>query len=103
MFQGVFDDGLQEHAGNECFERVFHDLLMNLKIVSAESRDLDVEVVIDKIKFLLQRHKRFMLAQQAAQNIAQLDDDAASRVWIVSNQRRNGIERIEQKMRIDLR
>ena len=95
MFQGVFDDGLQEHAGNECLERVFLDLLMNLKIVAAEPGDLDVEIVIDEIEFFLQRHKCFMLAQQAAQNIAQLDDDAASRVWIVSNQRRNGIERIE--------
>ena len=74
-----------------------------MQIVAPESRDLDIQIIVDEIELLLQRHKGFMLAQQPPQNIAQLDDHTAGHVRIVANQRRNRVQRIEQKMRIDLR
>src|ERR1700680_3182169 len=86
VLQGVLDNGLQKHAGNKSVERGLLDLLVNPKIVSTETCDLDIEIIIDEVEFLLQRHKGLMLSQQSPQNIAQFDDHAASGVRIVANQ-----------------
>ena len=40
--------------------------------------------------------------EQAAQNVGQLDDQLAGRVGIEAHQRGNRIQRIKQKVRIDL-
>src|SRR5258707_3671528 len=103
MFEGVFDDRLQEHAGNKRIERMFLDLLVNLKIVAAEPGKLDIEVIVDEVEVLLQRNKRLMLSQQPTQNVPQFDHHPASRVRIVSNHRNDGVQRTEPKLRLELR
>src|SRR6202043_3817059 len=61
VLQRVFDNRLQEHAGNEGGERVFVNLFVNHESVAPEPRDFNIQVVVDKIEFLLQGHKRFVL------------------------------------------
>src|SRR6266404_1042156 len=70
VLQRIFNNGLQEHAWNERVERVFVNLFVNLKIVASESRNLDVEIIVDEVEFLLQRHERFVLPQKPPENIA---------------------------------
>jgi hypothetical protein len=95
MLQRVFHDGLQEHAGDERIERMVVNLFVYHEIVSPEPRDFDIQIVVDKIEFFLQGHKRFMFAQQPPQNIAQLEDYAARHIRIVANQRGHRIERVK--------
>ena len=102
VLDGIFDDRLQQHAGNESFERLLVDFLEDLQLVAAEANHFDVEIVVDELELLAQRHERFVLAQQPPQNIRKLQHHAAGHVRIEADQRRDGIERIEQKMRIDL-
>src|SRR4029077_1019035 len=78
VLQGIFDNRLQEHARNERIERVLVNLFVNHKVVAPEPCDLDIQIVVDKIEFLLQGQKRLVLAQKPPQNIAQLDDHATS-------------------------
>src|SRR6267378_1888512 len=67
-----------------------------------KARYFNVQVIVDEMQFLAQRHKCFVLAQQPPQNVAQLQHHAARRVRIKTDQRRHGIQRVEQKVRIDL-
>src|ERR1700747_2356583 len=103
MFDGILHDRLKNHAGDKSCQGVRIDLLRDSQIVAAEAGDFDIEVVIEKVELLAERHKGFVLAQQAPQNIAELENHTASGIRIVANQRGNGIECVEQKMRIDLR
>src|SRR5580692_2032801 len=44
VFQAIFYDGLEKHAGDEGFEGVFVDLLNNVEVVTAEAGDFDIEI-----------------------------------------------------------
>src|SRR5579862_9038129 len=103
VLQRIFDNRLQKHARNEGVESVLVNLRVNHKVVAAEPRDFNIEIVVDKIEFLLKGHERLVLPQKTPQNIAQLDDHPARRVRIVANERRHRVKRIEQKVGIDLR
>ena len=94
--------GCSSMLGTKGFERLGIHFLDDLQIVAAETRHFDVEIVVHETQLVLQRHKRIVLAQQAPQNISQLEHDDARLVGIVANQRRDRIQRIEQEMRIDL-
>src|ERR1700688_1876476 len=102
MLEAIFDDGLQEHAGNEGFESVFVELLDDFEIVAAEPGYFDVEIVVNEFKFFVKWNKGFVLAQQAPQNIAEFQDDAASGVGIEADQSGDGVEGVEEEMGIDL-
>jgi hypothetical protein len=102
VLDGVFDHGLKQHAGNESLESVFVNFLENLQLVAAEADYFDVEIIVDEFELFTQRDERFVLAQQAAQNVGQLQDHAARHVRIETDQRRNCVERVEKEMRIDL-
>ena len=77
-------------------------MLEDLQIIAAKARDLDIQIVVDEIEFLLQSNKGFMLAQKPAKDIAKLQDHDARLVRVVANQRSDRIERVKEKMRIDL-
>jgi hypothetical protein len=102
VLDGIFDHGLKQHAGNESVESVFVNFLENLQLVAAEADDFDVEVIVDEFEFFAQRDERFVLAKQAAQDVGELQDHAAGHVRVETDQRRNCVERVEKKMRIDL-
>ena len=94
--------GCKQHAGHEGLQRVLVHVLEDLQIIAAEAGHFDIQIIVDKVELLLQRHEGFVLAQEAAEDIAQLQDHHARLIGIVANQRRDGIERVEQEMRIDL-
>ena len=102
MLQAVLDNRLQQHVGHKRFQRRVVDVLHNFQIFAAEPRHFDVQIIVDELQFLAERHKRFVLAQQSAQNVAQLQHHAASRVRVETNQRGHRIQRVEKKVRIDL-
>jgi hypothetical protein len=96
VFQAIFDDGLEKHAGDEGFEGVFVDFLDDIEVVAAEAGDFDIEIVVDEFEFFAQRHERFVLAEEATKNIAELEDDPARVVRIEADERGDGIERVEK-------
>src|SRR5580704_6801007 len=51
VFQAIFDDGLEKHAGNEGFEGFFVNLLDNIEVVAAEAGHFDIEIVVDEFEF----------------------------------------------------
>ncbi len=102
VFETVFDNGLQEHARDKRFQRVFADFLDDVEVVFAEAGDFDVEIVVDKGKFFAEGYERLVLAKQAAKNVAQFEDHAAGGVRVHSNERGDRVEGVEEKVRIDL-
>jgi len=71
VFQTVFDDGLQQHAGDEGFESFFVDLFDDVEVVAAEAGDFDVEIVVDELEFFAERDESLVFAQEAAQDVAE--------------------------------
>ena len=102
VLDGIFYHGLKQHAGDKSFESLVVNFLEDLKLVAAEADDFDVEVVVDKLEFFAQRDERFMLAQEAAENVGELEDHAASHVRIETDERGDCVERVEKKVGIDL-
>ncbi len=102
VLDGIFHHRLQQHAGHKCFERGGIDLFENLQLVSSEADHFDVEIIVNEIDLFAQRHERFMFAQQPAEDVRKFQHDAARHVRIKANQRRDGIQRVEEEVRIDL-
>ena len=88
--------------GTKVSRAVLVNFLENLQLVAAEADDFDVEIIVDEFELFAQRDEGFVLAQKAAENVRKLEDHAAGHVRIEADERRDGIQRIEKKMRIDL-
>ena len=102
VLDGIFDHGLEQHAGDESFESLVVNFLEDLKFVAAETDNFDVEIIVDEFELFAQRDEGFVLAEEAAENVGKLEDDAASHVRIKTDERRDGVERVEKEMGIDL-
>jgi len=102
VLEAIFDHGLQEHAGNEGFESFVVDVFDDVEIVAAEPGNFDIEIVVDELELFAERHECFVLAQQAAKNVAELEDDFARVIGVEADERGDGVKRIEKEMRIDL-
>src|SRR5277367_259025 len=102
MLQAVLYDRLQQHARNERLERVLTNLFHDIEVVFSKSRHFDIKIIIDERKFFPEGHECLVLSQQASQDVTQLKDHLSRSIRIHSNQGRNGVQRIEQKMWIDL-
>src|SRR5713101_3409192 len=48
--------------------------------------DFDVQIVVNEVELRAQRHKRLMLAQQLAEDVAELDHHDASHVGVVADE-----------------
>src|SRR5208283_1977016 len=102
VLDAVLHNGLQQHAGDKRLQRIGADLLHDIQVVVAKARHLNVEIIVNKRKLFTERHKRFVLAQQSPEYIAEFQDHAARRVRVNADQRRNRVERVEKKVRVDL-
>ena len=103
VLDGIFDNGLQQHAGDKGIQRVFVDFLENLQFVGAEAGHFDIQVIVDEVEFVAQRAQKFhACAAGGARILDNLITTTARHVGIVTNQRRNRVQRVEQEMRIDL-
>src|SRR5207253_4093569 len=92
----------QEHAANQAGERARLDLFHHSQLLRAETHHFDIEVIVNKFQLLTQSKEGLRLAQKAAQNVGQLHDEQPGSIGFHPHQRRNGIQRVEKKMRIDL-
>ena len=78
----IFHQRLEQHGGHQHLQRFRLEFLDDAKLVAAEAHDFDIEIVVDELDFLAQRHKRIGAVQQAAQNPCQLDDQFARGVGV---------------------
>src|SRR3984957_3400476 len=102
VFDGIFHQRLQQHAGDYDIERGSGEFLAHSQLVAPEAHNFDIEVVVDEFDFVPQGRKSFARIQQAAENCSQLEDHVPRHVGVEAHQRRNRIQCIEQKVRIDL-
>ena len=70
---GVLDQRLQDHAGNEHVQGLRIDLLADLQLVTPEPDHFDVEVVIDKIEFLLQGRRALVVITDGDDTFSRAD------------------------------
>src|SRR5262249_23383524 len=103
VLKGILHDGLDEHAGDKRIESLVFDVFDDLEGVAAEAGHLDVQVVINEGELFAQGDEGLVFAQEAAQDVAQFEDDLAGSVRSVADQGRDGVKGIEEKMWIDLR
>src|SRR5580692_8027600 len=102
MFDRILDQRLQQHARDHHIERCGLEFFDNPQLVTAESHDFDVEIIIDKLEFIAERRKGFAGVQQTAQNGGELEDHVPRGIRIEADQRRNGIQCVKEEVRIDL-
>ena len=94
--------GCKQDCRNHDVERFRIKVFIDAKLVAAKAHHFDIEIVVNEFNFIAQLDKFIMLAQQAAQDLGKLQDQFARAVGIKAHQRRNRVQRVEQKMRIDL-
>ena len=97
----VLDQRLKDHARHDDVEGVGADLLVDLQL-RAEPDHLDVEVLVDRLELLAQRHEMVGAAHQPAQQTRQLGDQHAGGFRLGADQRRDRGQRVEQEVRVDL-
>jgi len=102
VLDAVFDQRLQQHAGNHGFQRRRIEILDHPELVPSKAYDFNVQIIVDEFHFLAQRDERIRAVQQAAKNGSELQDHLPRHVGIEAHQRGNGIERIEKEVWIDL-
>jgi hypothetical protein len=102
VLDAVFNQRLQQDAGHQNLQRARIDLLFHAQLVGAKAHHFDVEVVVGKAQLLAQRNVGVVILEQRAQNVGQLHRHLARHLRLHAHQRGNGVERVEQKVRIDL-
>src|SRR5688572_13018270 len=102
VLDGVFDERLQQKVGDQRVQRLGLDVEYHRQTI-AEPRLFDFQVLREEIELLLQRHFLHAHAlQRHAEQIAQPRDHRVGGVDIAMHQRRNGVQRVEQKVRLHL-
>ena len=102
MLDRVLDERLQQEVGQQRIERLGLDVEPHDQSIG-ESRLLDLEVLREEIELRLQR--AFVLAEvleRHAQQIAEAHQRAIGGVDVAVHQRRNGVQRVEQEVRLQL-
>jgi len=89
VLDAVFNQRLQQHAGNHGFERRRIEVLDDLELVASKAHDFNIEVIVDELHFLAQRNERIRTVKQAAKNGRELQHHLARRVGIEAHQRRD--------------
>ncbi len=102
MANGVFNQWLQDHGGHHHVQRGRVDFLDHPKLVAPETHDLNVQVIGDEVEFLPQGRKVGLRLEPPPQDVGEFHQHLACGAWVQPDQRRDGIERVEEKMRVDL-
>ena len=97
----VLDERLQQHARDHDVEGVGVDRFLDLQL-GAEAHRLDVQVLVDRLELLPQRHEVLLAAQQAAEQPRELHDQHPRRLRLRPDQRRDRGQRVEEEVRVDL-
>ena len=102
VLDAVFDERLKQDAGDEDVERVGIDLLFDLQLVCAEADDFDVEIVVSEAEFVAEGNVGVVVLEQRAQDVGELDGHLAREFRFDADQRCDGVESVEEEVRIDL-
>src|SRR5262249_41674287 len=99
----VLDERLQDHPRHFAVERVGFDRHADSETI-LEARLFDVEVLLQELGLFLQRHLRLAAAiERDAEQIAQPADHSVGGIRIAVHERGNGVQRVEQEVRVQLR
>ena len=103
MFDRVLDHGLENQAGNLSGKEFPGDIDTYLKPLG-KSHLLNVQILLCELQFLFQRHLLPIgIFHDPAQKVAQPGNHAHGHVvFSLAHEASDGIERIEQKVRLDL-
>ena len=52
MLDGILHNRLQHHAGNNHVQSLWIEIFDDPQLLCAESRDFDIEIVVDELHFL---------------------------------------------------
>ena len=102
VLDAVFDQRLQEHAGDGDFERRGIDFLGNGELFRAEAGDFDGQIVVGGGELVAEGNEGVVLAEHFAENVGELDDELASLLGAEADERGDGAEGVEEEMRVDL-
>src|ERR1051326_5793933 len=89
VLDAVFHERLQKDCGDHDVERFRVKVLVDAQLVAAKADNFDIEIIVDELNLIAQLHKLIMFAQQAAQNLEELNDQFTSAVGIKAHQRRD--------------
>src|SRR5258708_15568011 len=102
VLDAVLHQRLQQDAGDNDVERVRIEMFVDAQLVPAKADYFDIEIVVDKFDLFAKLDELIVFAQQAAQDLRELQDELTRAVGIKTDQRRNRVQRVKQKVRIDL-
>jgi hypothetical protein len=97
----VLHKGLQEECGNRGSQQVFLDVTFKMEAI-AEPGPFHVEVQIDERQFVTQCGFRLVSTKRRSQQVGEPRDDGARGTWRDVNQRRCGVEGVEEKVWMQL-
>ena len=103
VFDRVLDHGLQNQAGNLRGKKFLGNVDAELKTLG-KTHLLNVQILLGELQFLAERHLLSVgILHHSPQEVTQPDDHAHGRVVsFFAHQAGNGVERVEQEMRLDL-
>ena len=64
VLDGIFHQGLEQHAGHHNVERLRIEILDHLQFVAAKANDFNVEIVVNEINFVAKRTKASVLCRR---------------------------------------
>ena len=102
MLDAVFDERLEQHTGHGNFECGRIDFFGDGEFFSAEAGDFDAEIVLGGGELVAEGDEGIVFLEHFAQNVGELDDELASLLGAEANQRGDGVEGVEEEVRIDL-
>jgi hypothetical protein len=103
VIDGIFDDGLQDHARHRDIDQILVDAFLIIDIAGKTYVD-DINIIIDQRNFIRQAGDLFFPVGLGAEEGGHILQIAVGRVRVFHHgQLCAGIQRVEKKMRIDLR
>src|SRR5438046_2524702 len=103
VFHGVFDDRLKDEIRHERVARAIRHRHVDVEF-SLKSDLHQLDVLAQEIQFFMKRHFLLRaLLEGVAEEVAESCDHATNAAWITLDERRDGIQRIEKEVRVELR
>src|SRR5262245_16906210 len=103
VLQRILDERLKDEIRHERVARSIVDAQRDLE-PSLKTNLHDVEVPLQQLQLSLERHLLFRrLLQRVTKELAQPSDHPANAFRIAIDEARDGVKRVEQEMRVELR
>ena len=101
MLDGVLDERLQEEPRQEDRARVLRDVPLEVERPGVAS--LQYRGVLLEPRDLLLERLQLVVVERVAQQIAEACDEAAGLARVVGHEPGDGVERVEQEVRLEVR